>query len=297
MKTKKIVVTGAGGYIASHLIDRLMENENYIILGIDKQYSVYPQNASNVSLSQINTVDIEKVADFDTDYIFHLGEYARVEQSFNNFEEVLTDNLAGTAAIINFWKKSNAKLIYAGSSTKFSDNGLGYTSSPYALTKAHNTELISNAAKWYELKYAITYFYNVYGGREQSYGDKATLIGIFRRQMYEKQPLSVRLPGSQQRNFTHINDIIEGICKVAFNGEGDGYGIGASETYSILEVANMFGGEIEYLKSRAGNRTNGLLLTDKTELLGWKQQVSLKQYISNLRENDWIDPIGSSKHI
>src|SRR5690606_12823791 len=120
---------------------------------------------------------------------------------------------------------------YAGSSTKFADNGEGRDQSPYAWSKATNTELVNNYARWFGLNYAITYFYNVYGEREMS-GPYGTLIRIFTEQYRHGQPLSIVAPGTQTRNFTYVGDIVEGLVLVAQHGVGDGYAIGAAESYS-----------------------------------------------------------------
>jgi UDP-glucose 4-epimerase len=173
--------------------------------------------------------------------------------------------------------------VYAGSSTKFADGGMGRDQSPYAWTKATNTDLVRNYGEWFKLPYAITYFYNVYGPRERSDTQSGTLIAIFEEQYKKGKPLTVRAPGTQRRNFTHVADIIEGLLLVGERGEGDEYGLGHPDSYSVLEVAKMFGSEIEMLPERPGNRMNSSMDYTRTRLeLGWQPKKALTDYIQSI---------------
>ncbi|MEN9561756.1 MAG: hypothetical protein RIQ56_1029, partial [Candidatus Parcubacteria bacterium] len=156
---------------------------------------------------------------------------------------------------------------------------LGRDLSPYTWTKASNTELVRNYANWYGLTFAITYFYNVYGEGEIAHGPYSTLIAIFKEEMRNGQPLTVVSPGTQMRNFTHVSDTVNGLLLVGEKGQNDEYGIGAQESYSILDVAKMFAGEILMLPERGGNRMTSTADTSKIRALGWRQQVLLKEYI------------------
>ncbi len=285
---KKILVTGGAGFVGSNLCERLVDNEDNDVYSLDNYFSGSKENhVSNVTYIEGSTVEIGKLIDFDLHTIYHLGEYSRVEQSFGDIEKVWTYNKDGTFAVLEFCRKNGAKLIYAGSSTKFGDGGLGRSQSPYAWTKASNTELVENYGRWFNVPYAITYFYNVYGNREIQTGKYATLIAIFKEKMKKGEPLTIVSPGAQKRNFTHIDDIINGLVLVGENGFGDEFGIGSGEAYSIKEVAEMFGGEIEMLPERQGNRMSADVVTAKTEALGWKSTHNIKEYIKELRKNDW----------
>jgi len=226
-----------------------------------------------------DTRDIAKLVKIKPDLVFHLGEYARVEKSFEDMEAVWRSNKDGTFAVLEFCRGNGTKLVYAGSSTKFGDGGLGRDQSPYAWTKASNTELVKNYGAWFRLKYAITYFYNVYGPREL--GNKfGTVIEIFCQQRLKGEPLKVVSPGTQTRIFTHVDDIVRGLMLVGEKGIGDGYGLGAEEEYSILDIAKMFGGEIEMLPERAGNRmTSSIDLSRSRDELRWKAEKSIKKHI------------------
>jgi len=188
---------------------------------------------------------------------------------------------------LQFVRKAGCKILYAGSSTKFGDGGLGRSASPYAWTKATNTELVMNYGNWFNVPYAITYFYNVYGEREIQTGKYATLIALFKEKMKQGEPLTIVSPGTQKRNFTHIDDIVDGLVLVGESGYGDEFGIGSPEAFTVLEVAGLFGGEIQMLPERKGNRMTADVMTDKTQALGWSPKRKLADYIERLRISNW----------
>ena len=277
---KTIVVTGGAGFIGSHLCERLAKSGHRVI-SLDNYFTGSRKNhVQGVEDREGDTKDIEKHIPETPDLVYHLGEYSRVEISLSEPAVVWDLNKDGTFGVVEFWRKRGCKLVYAGSSTKFGDGGLGRVQTPYAWSKASNTELVMNYGRWYQLPYAITYFYNVYGPRERPAQEYGTLIETFRRQRKEGKPLTVVSPGTQKRNFTHVDDIIDGLLLVGERGEGDEFGLGASEAYSILEVAGLFGGEILMLPEREGNRMDSTLDTSKSRALGWAPRRSLKEYLS-----------------
>lgn len=277
---KRILVTGGAGFIGSNLCEKLAENPNNIIYSLDNYSTGSKANhVSNVTYIKGETTDIEKLINFIPDSIYHLGEYSRVEQSFDDIEKVWRYNKDGIFAVLQFCRKTGAKLIYAGSSTKFGDGGLGRSQSPYAWTKASNTELVENYGIWFNVPFAIVYFYNVYGKREIATGKYATLIALFKEKILKGEPLTVVSPGTQKRNFTHIDDIIQGLVLVGEHGYGDEFGIGHPESYTILEIAQKFGGKVIMLPERKGNRMTADVVTVKTEALGWKAVKSISDYI------------------
>lgn len=275
----KILVIGGAGFVGSNLCKRLVEDKNSVI-SLDN-YSVGTSNnhVKNVTYIKGDSKDIEKLINENVNLIFHLGEYSRVEQSFLDIEKVIDSNINGTAAVLEFWRKQKCKLVYAGSSTKFS-NDSGRDSSPYAYTKSSNTELVKNYASWFNLPYAISYFYNVYGKNEVADGNYATLIAIFKKRFLEGKNLNVVEPGSQRRNFTYIDDIIDALMLIGDKATGDEYGIGADESYSVLDIASLFKRKIDMLPPRRGNRMGGKVLTEKTKALGWSPKTKIVDHIS-----------------
>lgn len=285
MNDKKltILITGGAGFIGSHLCERLAQDPTNKVISLDNYFTGTKENhVAGVEYREGHTKDIEKLIPERPDIIYHLGEYARTEASFDDVPLVFDMNIVGTLAVLEFCRKKKSKLVYAGSSTKFADGGLGRDQSPYAWTKATNTELVRNYSEWFDFPYAITYFYNVYGPGERA-GLHGTLIEIFRRKYLAGEPLTVRLPGTQRRNFTHVYDIVRGIVLVGQKGSGDEYGLGNEESYSILEIAQMFGMLPEMLPERKGNRMSGKIDTSRMKNeFGWKAEKSIKDYIGQI---------------
>jgi len=280
---KTILVTGGAGFIGSHLCERLAR-EGHRIISLDNYFTGSRENhVAGVEYRDGHTKDIEALVPESPDIVFHLGEYSRVEQSVLEPDIVYDLNVIGTQGVINFWRKRKCKLVYAGSSTKFGDGGLTIKTSPYALHKAGNTWHTKRIGDRENLQYAIAYFYNVYGPRERS-GIYGTLIETFKQMYLSGAPLAVVRPGTQTRNFTHVNDVIEALVRIAERGQGDEYGIGNRQAHAILDVARMFGGDIILLPSRSSNRMSSDLDVSKTETLGWKTSHTLEQYIKEFVE-------------
>lgn len=281
---KTILVTGGAGFVVTHLCKALVANNRVISLD-DYSAGSKDNHIDGVEYRQGHTRDIGEHIPETPDIVFHLGEYSRVEQSFDDIDTVLESNVVGTKAVLEFCRKlGSCKLVYAGSSTKFADDGAGKNQSPYAWSKAVNTELVRNYGKWFSLDHAITYFYNVYGPGERGNTQNGTVIGIFKEQYEQNHPLTVRSPGTQRRNFTHVDDIVSGLVLVGEKGSGDEYGLGNPDSYSILEVAEMFGGEVEMLPERPGNRTDSSVDARRAmDELGWKPTRDLPSYIEEAK--------------
>lgn len=280
---KLILVTGGAGFIGSHLCARLVK-EGHTVISLDNYFTGSRENhVPSVEYREGHTKDIEKHIPETPDLIYHLGEYSRVEKSLEEPALVWDLNKDGTFGVLEFWRKRGCKLVYAGSSTKFGDGGLGRDQSPYAWTKATNTELVRNYGAWYGLPYAITYFYNVYGPGERA-GTYGTVIEIFKQKQWAGEPFTVTAPGTQKRNFTHINDIIDGLILVGRDGMGDDFGIGNEQAYSILEIAQMFGGEIIMKPASQGNRMSSEIDTSKMRSIGWSSKEKLADYIVEVRK-------------
>lgn len=279
-KMKTVVVTGGAGFVGSHLCERL-HGLGYRVISLDNYFTGLVENhVPGVEYKNGHTKDIEKHIPETVDLIYHLGEYSRVEQSVLEPDIVHDLNTLGTKGVIEYWKKRKCKLVYAGSSTKFGDHGAARHTSPYASTKAENSELVRDTGEREKLPYAITYFYNVYGPRERS-GVYGTVIEHFKRMYLAGTPCAIVKPGTQVRNFTHVDDIVDGLIRVGAEGQGDEYGLGNTQAFSIFDVANLFGfgKNIVMFPERPGNRlTSGLDLT-KSRAVGWEATRSLSSYI------------------
>lgn len=278
----RIAVIGGAGFIGSGLC-RLLASRGHRVVSLDNYFTGSPGNhVAGVEYRTGHAKDIEALLPQAPELIFHLGEYSRVEKSFEEPDIVWDLNKTGTFAVAEYCRRhAGTKLVYAGSSTKFGDGGMGRDQSPYAWTKASNTELVRNYGEWYGVPYAIAYFYNTYGPGERA-GAFGTVVEIFRQQWLAGGPLTVVSPGSQKRNFTHIDDIVAGLALVGEKGEGDEFGLGSDEAYSVFEVARLFGERIEMLPERRGNRMAATLDTTKSRALGWHAQQRLPDYIAGI---------------
>ncbi len=280
---KTIVVTGGAGFVGSRLCG-VLHRQGHCVISLDNYFTGSPENhIGGVEYREGHTKDIVQHIPEGPDIVYHLGEYARVEQSLEEPHVVWDLNAAGSFGVLEFWRQKKCKLVYAGSSTKFGDGGLARVATPYAWTKAANTELVKNYAAWYGLPFAITYFYNVYGPGERA-GRYGTVVEIFRQKRLKGEPLTVASPGMQRRNFTHVDDIIDGLLLVGEKGEGEEFGLGSSEAYSILDLANMFGGEVVVVPSRPGNRMDSTLDTTKSHAIGWRARRSLPEYVRSISD-------------
>ncbi len=286
---KTVVVTGGAGFIGSHLCERLVADGHQVI-SLDNYFTGKEENhVAGVDYRRGHTKNIAALIPETPSLVYHLGEYSRVAKSIEEPEVVWDLNLAGTAAVLEFCRNRGSKIIYAGSSTKFAaareEGTLGRDLSPYTWAKAANTELVRNYGAWYGVPYAITYFYNVYGPRELS-GEYGTVIEIFKQKFLASEPLEVREPGTQKRNYTHVADTVAGLVLVGERGEGDEFGIAAAESHTTKEVAELFGSDIVMLPARATSRPSGPTNTEHITELGWKQTQTLKDYIQRFLDDN-----------
>ena len=277
----KILIIGGAGFIGSHLCEAYSVNhdvtsiDNYISGKLDNHI----ENVEYINLDVENILSIDKKFDI----IFHFGEYSRVEQSLAKIDFVLKNNTSPILKVLKFAKKSRAKLIYAGSSTKFADNGKNIFKSPYSFSKWQNSELVKFYCDLHQMPYAITYFYNVYGGRENSQGEFATVVAKFLHRKKQNKKLQVTKPGTQSRNFTHIDDIVNG-CYLAWKkGKQNHYMLGTKKTYSIIDIAKMFKSKIKYLPSRPGERFGSTITNNNAKkILGYTAKKEIYDYIKNI---------------
>lgn len=280
---KLILVTGGAGFVGSHLVKRLVE-DGHRVISLDNYFAGSRENhVPGAEYREGHTKDIEELVPEAPDLVYHLGEYSRVAKSLEEPELVFDLNIAGTASVLEFCRKKDVRLVYAGSSTKFvdarADGILGRDLSPYTWGKAVNSELVVNYGRWYGLQYSIAYFYNVYGPGERSAEEYGTVIETFRRNRLANKPHQVRAPGTQTRAFTHVEDTVSALVLIAEKGDIDEYAISSEDVYSLLEVAKMFGGEVEIAPATKSTRSSGAEDTTKLKLLGWKQEHTLVDYI------------------
>lgn len=300
----KFLIIGGAGFIGRNLTKALIQDghevqilDNLLTSNL-KDYEVQALDTFLTTHTSINEVMSEiKIGNAscveryypegDFDFVFHFGEYSRVEQSFEEPELVFSNN-SQIASVCQYCVKHYIPLIYSASSTKFTFDVDGIHQSPYAFSKAQNIEVIKSFSRWYGLKYSLAYFYNVYGEGEIDAGPYATVIGKFCKLYNEGKPLPVTLPGTQKRNFTYVGDVVEGLKSIVYssytskNGFNE-FGFAHPHSYSILDVAQMFGSLITLECSKRGNRSASSIEGFGTFMLDWTPKMNLPYYIEKMK--------------
>ena len=290
---KIIIVTGGAGFVGSNLINVMLEKTKFRLISIDNYSSGSKKNhikSPRVKYINGDTKNISKILNpyiKDINSIFHFGEFSRIYQSFLKMKECINSNTIGSNEVFNFCLSNKIKLIYSATSASIGNKGVDKNLSPYAFTKAKNLELLDNLKKWFNFKFEVIYFYNVYGPGQISKGPMATVIGIFEDQFKKKIPLTVVSPGSQSRRFTHINDTIKACYYAWKKNECKHYSISNRKSYTIFEVAELFNTKIKLVPSRKGERYASALtsmnLSNKVNKMFGK--INLKNYIANIVKN------------
>ena len=286
---KTIIVTGGAGFVGSNLIKLLLNRTNYKIISIDNYSSGTRLNHlrnKRVKYYNADTKNISRIVKKPKDIIsiFHFGEFARIYQSFKKMNECINSNSIGSNAVFNFCLKNKIKLIYSATSASLGNKGNDKNLSPYAFTKTKNLELLENLKRWFNFKYEVIYFYNVYGPNQICKGDMATVIGIFEYHYKLNKPLPVVKPGTQTRRFTHIDDTVE-ICYRAWKkNKCHHYSISNKKSYSIIQVAKLFRSRIKLLAKRPGERYASSLINSNLSNKVYKNfgKKDLKKYIFNI---------------
>jgi len=284
-----IIITGGAGFVGTNLIKLLIQKTSYRILSIDNYSSGEKKNhIKNTRVKYIkgNTTNIFKLIKNPKKIktIFHFGEFARIYQSFLKMNECIDSNTVGSNAVFNFCLKNKIKLVYSATSASLGNKGDDKNLSPYAFTKAKNLEMLENLKKWFNFKYEVIYFYNVYGPHQIFKGSMSTVIGIFEDHYKRGKPLPVVRPGTQTRRFTHIIDTVN-ICYLAWKKNlCRHYSIANKKSYSVNDLAKMFNSKIKYLPKRPGERYASALINKNLSNRVYKYygKISLKNYIDKI---------------
>ena len=284
-----IVVTGGAGFVGSNLINFFLRKTKFEILSLDnystgkKKNHIIDKRIKYIKGDTVNISTILLKYKNRIKVVFHFGEFARIYQSFKKFDQCYNSNTIGSKSVFKFCLDNNIKLIYSATSASLGNKGKDKNLSPYAFTKSKNLELLENLKRWFNFKFEVIFFYNVYGPKQIQVGDMATVIGIFENQYLNNKPLTVVKPGNQSRRFTHIDDTVK-MCYDAFKANKCRYySISNKYSYSILEVAKMYKKKIIFLKPRLGERYASALtkITSNNKIIQKYGKIQLKDYISS----------------
>ena len=289
-----LVVAGGAGFIGSNLISQLLKFKKFNIISVDNYSSGSSGNHiknKRVKYLKGSTKNIQiLLKNYITKIhtIFHFGEFARIYQSFKKVDECFSSNIEGSSNIFNFALKNRIRLIYSATSASLGNRGKDMNLSPYAFSKAKNLELLENLKKWFNLRYEVIYFYNVYGERQVSKGDMATVVGIFENYFKRGKKLPVVKPGTQVRRFTHVFDTVKACIFAWKKNKCKHYSIASKQSYSIIELAKMFKTEIEYLPEREGERFASALtkMNLNNKIIRLSAKIKLRDYIRNFLMNN-----------
>ena len=286
---KILVVTGGAGFVGTNLLEFLLKKTKFLLISLDNYSSGSKKNHLNNKRIKYITGDTKNIQKLLGKYkknihtIFHFGEFARIYQSFKNFDKCFKSNSIGTQAVFKFCLDNKIKLIYSATSASLGNGGKDKNLSPYAFSKSKNLEMLENLKKWFKMKFEIIYFYNVYGPRQIQKGEMATVIGIFENQIKNNQALTIVKPGTQSRRFTHIYDTVE-VCFNAWKkNKCSHYSISNKKSYSIKQVARMFKHRTRYLKARKGERFASALtnMSLNNKIIKKYGKIHLKDYITS----------------
>jgi len=280
----KTIVTGGAGFVGTNLVKRLLK-DGHEVVSLDN-YSTGKKENEQEGCRYFD-VDLSKVSNYDefinsVDVIFHIGALARIQPSLTNPSPHVQNNFISTLNVLEYARVKNIPVVYAGSSSFHH----GLYESPYAWSKWSGEELCKLYSNVYDLKTAICRFYNVYGPYQLEDGDYSTILGIFERQHRNGEPLTITADGQQRRDFTHVEDIVDGLVRCAGgNFKAEFFELGTGVNYSINEVAELFGEDYpkKYIPARKGEYDVTLADYSKAELkLGWKPTKKLEEYIKGV---------------
>ena len=289
---KYIVVTGGAGFIGSNLINSLTAYDKKLkIISIDNYFTGIKKNHiknKNVKYLRGDTRNISQILSKYKKHIkviFHFAEFSRIAQSFDNLGKCFNSNIIGSYEVIQFCLKNKIKIVYSATSASLGNAGKDQNLSPYAFSKSNNMNLIMNLHEWFNLKFEIIYFYNVYGPKQIYNSSMAAVLGVFESNYRQKKPLPVVKPGSQTRKFTHVKDTVDACIYAWKKNKNKHYSISNKKSYSILELAKLFSNNIKIIPERRGERfkSSEVKKIRNYKIINLIGKTSLNNYIKEIK--------------
>lgn len=291
------LVTGGCGFIGSHVVDALV-NLGHEVRVIDnlsaKENNIFYFNDSvkyfQLDISKDDCKNIFK----DVDFVFHLAARSRIQPTIGSPNECFEVNLVGTQRVLE-WSRLNSikRLIYSGTSSlygkqntiPFNPNMPADCLNPYSMSKWMGEQVCKLYNQLYGLPSIVLRYFNVYGPREPLKGEYAPVVGLFKRQSKNNQFMTIVSPGTQRRDFTYIDDVVEAnICAMnasVTNIPHKIYNVGTGKNYSMFEIADMIGGKIDIISSRPAEVKETLADIESTMRdLGWFPKYKLEDMIN-----------------
>jgi len=279
-----ILVTGGLGFVGSHLVDSLASSGRHNVTVMDNLVSEsssreYMRDDVQYWIDDIRNLDSYKYSDNKFDLVYHLAALARIQPSFSDPINYISTDIMGTSHVLEYARRSNAKVVYAGSSSAYA----GPMLNPYAFAKYTGEQVCELYHKVYGMSTVTARFFNVYGDRQPRTGPYATVVGVFEDKLLSKQSLPITGDGEQRRDFTHVDDIVAGFEELGEeHWSAEIFQLGTGKNLSINQLASMFGGEVEYIPARPGEARDTLAdIKESQKIIGWKADKSLEVYIKS----------------
>jgi UDP-glucose 4-epimerase len=305
----KCVVTGAAGFIGSHLCDLLL-SQGHAVLGIDDLSTGRMANLTdarqhpsfrllNISVNDVKLSELDSVG---FDWFFHLAGRADLVPSIQRPEEYFRVNVEGTFKMLELARALGVKrFLYAASSTCYGLAEIVPTPEsypctpkhPYGLTKYLGEQLVMHWSAVYKLRCNSLRLFNVYGPRSRTTGAYGAVFGVFLKQKLSKKPFTVVGDGTQTRDFTYVTDVAAAFVEVAKSAiSGEIMNVGSGGTYSVNRLVELLGGNIVYVPKRPGEPDCTFADTTKIRnLTGWQPAVSFESGVKRMLDviEDWRD--------
>jgi len=302
------VVTGGCGFIGSHIVDKLIALGHQVrviddLSAQENEEFYYNEKAAywkkDISKDDCNDIFV------GADYVFHLAARSRIQPTIGSPNSCFEVNVVGTQRVLE-WSRINSikRVVYSGTSSlygkqntiPFNPNMPTDCLNPYSMSKWMGEQICKLYNQLYDVPSIVLRYFNVYGPREPLKGNYAPVIGLFKRRKKEDLPATIVSPGTQRRDFTYIDDVVNAnilamkssITDIPYNI----YNVGTGKNYSMFEIVDMIYGKndnnewpnctFEILPPRPAEVKETLAdIESTTRDLGWSPVFELEDMINS----------------